>query len=50
MADGKMGFNSAIKGLMGLKRSIYRRADTSLALSGRKKAAPVKSVQGRGMD
>jgi len=30
--------------------SLYRGADKSLARSGRKQAAPVKSVMGRGMD
>jgi len=29
---------------------LYRRADKSLARPGRKQAAPVKSVMGRGMD
>jgi len=35
---------------MGLKRTIYGGADKSLARPGRKQAAPVKSVMGRGMD
>jgi len=29
---------------------MYRGADKSVALPGRKQAAPVKSVMGRGMD
>jgi len=41
---------SSHSALVTLQVGRYRRADKSLAQPGRKQAAPVKSVMGRGMD